>query len=277
LIKIAVIGITGMTGGPVADEFLSRGHQVTGISRNPTNVAARPGLSLRAADVMDMSQLAAAIAGHEVVVSAYSPGHGMGPQIYKDCVEAAWRIKRVFKHVGGNYLIHIGGASSLFARSETQMLEDPRWPQWYFETASAEHLRYLEATTGLELFGEVAASRERAERGASPDPSADGPEQRLRKFLAEKMAAGPDIAQGCRAQFELFQGDTRCRWSFVSPPWFYRPGPRSGRYRTVIGTLPMEGDRPATLFVPDLAVAIADEAETQQFVHQHWSAARVVS
>ena len=40
--KIAVIGITGMTGGPVADEFLGRGHQVTDISRNPTNVAAAP-------------------------------------------------------------------------------------------------------------------------------------------------------------------------------------------------------------------------------------------
>jgi uncharacterized protein len=275
--KIAVIGITGMTGAPLADELLGRGHQVTGISRNASKVPARRGLSLRAADIMDMNQLADAIAGHDVVVTAYSPGHGMGPQIYKDSVEAVWRIKRVFRHVDGNYLIHIGGASSLFVQPGIQMFEDPRWPLWFFDTASPEHLRYLAEVTGLELFRQVADSRERGVDRQESLSSPDSPEQRLRALLNEKMQRGPDIAQGCRAQFELFRGDTSFRWSFVSPPWFYRPGPRSGRYRTVVDDLPMEGDRPATLFVPDLALAIADEAEQQQFVHKHWSAARVLA
>ena len=275
--KIAVIGITGMTGAPLADELLGRGHQVTGISRNASKLPARRGLSLRAADIMDMNQLADAIAGHDVVVTAYSPGHGMGPQIYKDSVEAVWRIKRVFRHVDGNYLIHIGGASSLFVQPGIQMFEDPRWPLWFFDTASPEHLRYLAEVTGLELFRQVADSRERGVDRQESLSSPDSPEQRLRALLNEKMQRGPDIAQGCRAQFELFRGDTSFRWSFVSPPWFYRPGPRSGRYRTVVDDLPMEGDRPATLFVPDLALAIADEAEQQQFVHKHWSAARVLA
>lgn len=266
-----------MTGGPVADELLSRGHQVTGISRKPTSKPPQPNLSLQAADVMDMQRLAEVIAGHDAVVSAYSPGHGMGPKIYKDCVEAAWRIKRTFKHVNGKYLLHVGGASSLFVAPGLQMFEDSRWPDWYFDTASPEHLRYLGNTTGVELFREVAASRESGGRGPIADLPEDHPEQRLHKLLREKMAAGPDIAQGCRAQFELFQGDVSFRWSFVSPPWFYRPGPRSGRYRTTVGTLPLEGEIPATLFVPDLALAIADEVEKQQFVHEHWSAARVHS
>jgi uncharacterized protein len=273
--NIAVIGITGMLGGPLADELLGRGHLVTGISRNPAKVTLRPGLSLKSADVMDMSQLAEAIIDHDAVVSAYSPGHGMGPQIYKDCVEAAWRIKRVFERVNGNYLIHVGGASSLFVAPGVQMFEDPRWPVWYFDTASPDHLRYLEEVTGVELFGQVAESRERAESGHDSFSSPTGPEQCLRSFLSERMGRGPDIAQGCRAQFELFRGDISFKWSFVSPPWFYRPGPRSGRYRAVVGDLPLEGDIPATIFVPDLAVAIADEAETQRFVHKHWSAARV--
>jgi uncharacterized protein len=274
--KIAVIGITGMTGGPLADELLGRGHQVTGIARNPAKAPVRSGLSVKAADIMDMTQLADAIEGHEVVVSAYSPGHGMGPQVYKDCVEAAWRIKRVFKRVNGNYLILIGGASSLFVQSGIQMFEDPRWPEWYFDTASPDHLRYLAAITGVDLFRHVAESRDQGGRDPGSASHPDNPEQHLHQFLKENMARGPDIAQGCRAQFELFQGDTSFRWSFVSPPWFYRPGPRSGRYRTVVGDLPMEGDKPATVFVPDLALAIADEVERQQFVHQHWSAARVV-
>ena len=66
------------------------GNKVTGIARNPVRVADRSGLSLIAADVMDMNRLAPAIAGHDAVICAYSPGHGMGPQIYKDCIEAAW-------------------------------------------------------------------------------------------------------------------------------------------------------------------------------------------
>lgn len=273
--KVAVIGITGMTGGPVAEELLSRGHHVTGISRNPLGVAARDGLWLHPADVMDIKRLGEAIAGHDVVVIAYSPGHGMGPQIYKYCVEAAWRIKRAFRQVNGRYLIHVGGASSLFVQPGVQMFEDPRWPHWYFDTATPEHLRYLSATTGNGLFGEVADYREANSRGVKPSLLADTPEERLRNLLRHKMAEGPDIAQGCRAQFELFEHDLTFRWSFVSPPWFYRPGPRSGRYRTVVGMLPMEGDRPATLFVPDLAVAIADEVEAQRFVHEHWSVARL--
>jgi uncharacterized protein len=267
--KIAIIGITGMTGAPLADELLARGHLVTGIARNPAKMAPRPGLTLKAADIMDMNQLAGAIAGHDVVVSAYSPGHGMGPQIYKDCVEAAWRIKRVFKQGGGKYLILIGGASSLHVAPGVQMFEDPRWPAWYFDTASPDHLRYLAAITGVALFREAAEARERGEQNSDAG-------QRLRKFVTDNMARGPDIAQGCRAQFELFEGDPRFRWSFVSPPWFYRPGPRSGRYRTIIGDLPLEGDKPATLFVPDLALAIADETERQQFLHKHWSASRVL-
>ena len=44
----------------------------------------------------------------------------------------------------------------------------------------------------------------------------------------------------------------------------------------MIGHLPMEDEIPATLGVPELAVAIADEAESQKFIHEHWSAARVL-
>jgi putative NADH-flavin reductase len=58
--KIAIVGITGMTGAPLADELLSREHQVTGIARNPARAAPRPGLTLKAADIMDMNPLAAA-------------------------------------------------------------------------------------------------------------------------------------------------------------------------------------------------------------------------
>ncbi|HBL66747.1 MAG TPA: 3-beta hydroxysteroid dehydrogenase, partial [Achromobacter sp.] len=51
--KIALIGITGRVGSRVADELLKRGHQVTGIARNPADVNAQPGLTIQQGDATD--------------------------------------------------------------------------------------------------------------------------------------------------------------------------------------------------------------------------------
>jgi nucleoside-diphosphate-sugar epimerase len=46
-IKIAIIGVSGNVGKRIAEEALSRGHQVTGIARNLDGIAARNDLSLK--------------------------------------------------------------------------------------------------------------------------------------------------------------------------------------------------------------------------------------
>src|SRR5882757_4850511 len=113
--KIAVIGATGMVGSALTEELLKRGHLVTGIARHARDTAGRPGLLPKIADVSKRDELEAAISDHDVVVSAFSSGGAMGPQVYKDVVEAGWKIKRAFAQVQGRYLINIGGASSLLA------------------------------------------------------------------------------------------------------------------------------------------------------------------
>jgi putative NADH-flavin reductase len=273
-VRIAVIGATGMVGTALTEELLSRDHQVTGVVRNIANLPAHARLSGRAADLMDMDGMSRAIAGHDVVICAFSPGHGMGVEVYKGLVEAGWRLKRAFKSAGGSYLINVGGTSSLWAPGGNQMFEDPRWPEWYFYSASPEHLRYLHAVTGASLFEQLALSRERIMADASLDPYAPWPEPEARAFL-DKIASSHNIGEGGRAQLELFKYDVSFDWSFVSPPWFLRPGPRTGSYRTTIDDLPLDGRIPAGISVCDLAVAIADEAEKKAFVHKHWSAARV--
>ena len=72
--KIALIGATGFVGTPLLAEFLSRGHQVTVLARNPGKLAAQPGLTVVQADALDAAQVAKAAAGHDAVVSAYNPG-----------------------------------------------------------------------------------------------------------------------------------------------------------------------------------------------------------
>jgi uncharacterized protein len=271
--KIAVIGATGMIGSALTEELLNRGHEVTGISRHPPQARAK--LTPTAADVMKLDELGAAISNHDVVVSAHSPGASLGPQVYEAVVEAGWRIKRAFAQVQGRYLITVGGASSLLAPGGTQMFEDPRWPSWYFNSATPAHLRYLHGMTHADMFEQLAQLRERILAAPGLDPQSDWPEESARQFI-QKIAANHDKGEGGRAQLEFFRNDTTLRWSFASPPWFMRPGPRSGSYRITIGTLPVEGDSPAGISVADMALAVADEAESQKLVHQHWSAARIV-
>lgn len=274
--KIAVIGATGMVGSALTDELLNRGHDVTGIARRASSLAERPRLTRAAADVMKLDQIAAAIANHDVVVMAYSPGASIGPAVYKSMVEAGWKLKRAFVQARGKYLINVGGASSLLVPGGTQMFEDPRWPSWYFNSASPVHLRYLRNMTGVEMFEQLAQARERILAAPGMDPAADWPEESQRQFI-QKIADNHDKGEGGRVQLEFFKHDTTLRWSFASPPWFMRPGPRTGKIRTTIDTLPLDGDSPAGISVADMAMAVADEVEKQQFVHKHWSAAQLIA
>ena len=66
--KIALIGVTGNVGTRIAAELLKRGHQITGIARNPSKIASRPGLSVEEGDVKDEAKLAQLLRGRDVVI-----------------------------------------------------------------------------------------------------------------------------------------------------------------------------------------------------------------
>jgi len=51
-------------------------------------------------------------------------------------------------------------------------------------------------------------------------------------------------------------------WTFLSPPALLEEGERTGEYRLGGNDLLLDGDRPAGISVPDLAVAAVDEIET---------------
>ena len=51
------------------------------------------------------------------------------------------RDKRAIKAAGSPYLVFLGGMGSLHVESGEQVLDDPRWPAWYLETASPAYLR----------------------------------------------------------------------------------------------------------------------------------------
>lgn len=269
--KIAVIGATGMTGAVIVDELLDRRHEVTAIARNPEKLAPREGLKLVAADLMQPDSITPALQGHDVVVCAFAPGHSMGPEIYKGAVEAGWRVKRAVKAAGNPYLIHIGGVGSLWTPRGVQMLEDPLWPAWYLNTASPEYLRHLLKMTGIGAF-ELLASERESIVASGGHPHADFISEEAHAFIAA-MSTSHELAQGCRAAYEILSEDRTLSWTFASPPWFLMYGPRTGKYRITVDTLPLENDIPAGISVADMAIAIADEAENRNLTYKHWSAA----
>ena len=71
--KLLVIGASGMVGSRVAAEALSRGHEVIGAVRTPSNLADAPGLTPLKLDVTDGTAVAAAARDADVIVGAVSP------------------------------------------------------------------------------------------------------------------------------------------------------------------------------------------------------------
>ena len=68
--KLAIVGATGNIGSPILDEALTRGHAVTGLTRDSAKLADRAGLTPRAADNGEAAQLSEALHGHGAVIVA---------------------------------------------------------------------------------------------------------------------------------------------------------------------------------------------------------------
>jgi putative NADH-flavin reductase len=71
-----IIGATGRTGTHVVDIALQRGHQVTALVRDKF-ARTHERLKVAQGNPLDASELAAALPGHEVVVSALGPRTGL--------------------------------------------------------------------------------------------------------------------------------------------------------------------------------------------------------
>jgi len=123
--KIAVIGASGRAGSRLVAEAVSRRHQVTGIARDADRIAARPGLAAVAADATDVAALAAALHGHDAVISATRfAGNDPRPLV------------AAVKQAGVKRLLVVGGAGSLLAGAR-KLLESPDFPAAYKPEATA--------------------------------------------------------------------------------------------------------------------------------------------
>jgi hypothetical protein len=124
--KIAIVGATGFVGSKICDEALARSHQVTAIARKPETLPAHPRLVSRPLDILDTAALAQALAGHDAIVSAYSPGRGSPIEtVYQTFVAAHRAIIDAVKLSGVARYLAVGGAASLKTPEGIEFMESP--------------------------------------------------------------------------------------------------------------------------------------------------------
>jgi uncharacterized protein len=149
--KIALIGATGYVGSFIREEALDRKHEVTAIVRHPEKLPVRVDLTAKKADVADVDALAQILAGHDAVISAFSPDPSTTDK-FSDMVVGAKAIIAAVKKSGVKRLLAVGGAGSLLVAPDEQVIDQPGFPpEWRAGAGGTrEYLHLLRAEPDLE-------------------------------------------------------------------------------------------------------------------------------
>lgn len=137
-LKVGVIGPKGQCGSCVVEELLFRGHEVTGISRNPPKTWKHGGpgtYKAVAADLTDTESFAQVLSGgYDAIVCGYAPSLENLETVYTEGIEAHCRIKEAVlaSEHEGVFLI-IGGAGSLHNKQGVCFSDEQNfvYDQWY--------------------------------------------------------------------------------------------------------------------------------------------------
>lgn len=114
--KIALVGATGNVGQRVVAEALSRGHTVTAIARNVSDLAAKDGVTPVAADVTEVGT-ASTLSGHDCVVLSV---RFQGTDFEK--------VLNTLRKSGVPRVLIVGGAASLEVKPGLALIDTPDFP-----------------------------------------------------------------------------------------------------------------------------------------------------
>lgn len=128
--SITVLGASGFAGKHITQEALSRGHQVTTVSRSGAQLEGARNIR---GSVLDEHVLNQAIEGADVVIGSLSPRGDMAGK-----VRGAYGSVNAKLSGSGTRFIVVGGFGSLRAPDGTRFVESPDFPEDY--RAEAEEL-----------------------------------------------------------------------------------------------------------------------------------------
>ena len=124
--KVTVLGASGRAGSEIVKELARRGHQVTGVARNPARIPTGEGVTAVTGDVNDAATLPSLLKGADAVVSAI-----MFVDTNPDTLIAA------VKAAGAPRYLVVGGAGSLEAGPGLKVIDTPDFPEIYKAEAAA--------------------------------------------------------------------------------------------------------------------------------------------
>ncbi len=116
--KIAILGATGRAGTRLIMELVTRGHQITGISRHPEKLDAGAGVTAQYGDVQKPDELAKVLAGHDAVIHSVT---------FANTDEA--KVVAAVKQAGVKRLLVVGGAASLEVSPGVALIDTPGFPE----------------------------------------------------------------------------------------------------------------------------------------------------
>ncbi len=118
--KIAIAGASGRAGSCITAELARRGHSVTGIARNPDQIARLGNVAAVKGDALDRAELARLWAGHDAAISSI---HFLASD--PEALIGAAKDSRVPR-----YLV-VGGAGSLEVAPGVRLATTPAFPAAY--------------------------------------------------------------------------------------------------------------------------------------------------
>lgn len=126
---------------------IKRKHEVTAAVRNPESITLEhERLHVTTVDILDPASVAAAVRGHEEVISAYGPGAGHE----QDLITAAKALVEGMQTAGLNRLLVVGGAGSLKTETGELLMNTPDFPEEFKPVAEA-HAQAYEIYKNTEL------------------------------------------------------------------------------------------------------------------------------
>jgi uncharacterized protein len=125
--KLALFGASGTIGQRILREALRRGHTVTAIVRDPSRLTEQsPNLRATSGNILDPESVAASVAGHDAVLSAFGPSGGNSG--VERVPEAARSLVAGLKRAGVKRLVVVGGAGSLEVAPGIKLQDTPQFP-----------------------------------------------------------------------------------------------------------------------------------------------------
>jgi putative NADH-flavin reductase len=184
------------------------------------------------------------------------------------------------------YFIKIGGTSSLYVPNykggHVTACDYPEfWRAYRHGIADSEcHTVYMEER--LRPIGEGIRKLRNAKFARNEGRATQEDLDYITEYEKKVMAADDSLTfvRAARTTYMFFDGNQSFKWTFASPPPLYRPGPRTGKYEVREDVLPLDPPGPDSknlegrlmgITVADMAVALADEAESEANAYKHWT------